>query len=105
MATNKATRSDPAFTTAVAGLQLTLAAWRKERKHREPIPEPLWRDMVRVARSYRPSPVAQALRVNYTALKRRVLAHPMAPMTRTGIEASVQGRITPHGNNSARHLV
>jgi hypothetical protein len=30
--------------------------------------------VVRLARTHRPSRVAQALRINYTALKRRVLA-------------------------------
>jgi hypothetical protein len=80
----KATRSDPAFAAAVAEVQPALAAWRKRRKPREPIPETLWHYMVRMAQAYQPSPVAQALRVNYTSLKRRLLADPLATPARTG---------------------
>ena len=76
---NKATRLDPAFMMAVARVQPVLAAWRKQRKRRDQIPESLWHDIVQVARVYQPSPVAHVLRVNYTALKRRVLAVPLAP--------------------------
>ena len=76
---NRATRSDPAFAASVAELQPILAAWRKERKPRDPIPEPLWHSVVRMARAYRTGPVAHALRVNYTALKRRVQASSLAP--------------------------
>jgi hypothetical protein len=82
MAKNKAKKMEPAFLMAVASVQPVLATWRKQRKHREPIPEPLWHDIVQVARAFRPSPVAQVLRVNYTALKRRVLADSPAPEER-----------------------
>jgi hypothetical protein len=41
MTANKATRLDPAFAAAVAEVQPALAAWRKQREPREPIPEPL----------------------------------------------------------------
>jgi hypothetical protein len=84
MAATKAPRSDAAFVAAVAGVQPALAAWRKRRKSRDPIPEPLWHDLVRMARAYRLSPVAHALRVNYTALKRRALLTPLATPARTG---------------------
>jgi hypothetical protein len=77
MATNKATKLDPAFKTAVGRVQPILAAWRKQRKRRDPIPDSLWQDIVHVARTHRTSPVAQVLRVNYNALKRRVLGHPL----------------------------
>jgi hypothetical protein len=73
MAAPTTTKLNPAFAAEVAKLQPALHAWRKQRKHREPIPEPLWWDMVRLARAYRASPVAQVLRVNYTTLKRRLL--------------------------------
>ncbi|MGD1084950.1 MAG: hypothetical protein ABSA47_09405 [Verrucomicrobiota bacterium] len=84
MAATKTTSLDPAFAVAVAKVQPALAAWRSGRKPREPIPETLWQDLVRMARAYRPSPVAQALRVNYSALKRRVLTNPPASPARTG---------------------
>jgi len=68
-------RLNPAFAAEVAKLQPALHAWRKQRKHREPIPETLWGDIVRLARDYRASPVAQVLRVNYSSLKRRLLTN------------------------------
>jgi hypothetical protein len=73
MAGQTITKLDPAFETNTAKVRRSLDAWRQQRKPREPIPESLWRAMVRLARAYRASPVAQALRVNYTALKRRLL--------------------------------
>jgi anti-sigma-K factor RskA len=83
MAAKTITQSDLTFAAAVARVQPALAAWRKRRKHREPIPETLWRVMVNLARGYGLSPVAQALRVNYTALKRHLVATaaPQAPRT------------------------
>ena len=84
MAAKKATRLDPAFAADVAGVQNALAAWRKRRKPREPIPETLWHDIIRMAQINQTSPVAQALRVNYTALKRRVPANLLATAARTG---------------------
>jgi len=74
MATKTTTKSDPTFSAAIARVQPALTAWRQRRKHREPIPEPLWRTMVRLARRYGLSRVAQVLRVNYTALKRHLVA-------------------------------
>ena len=61
---------------AIARVEPALVAWRQRRKHREAIPDALWRAMVPLARVHGVSPVAQALRVNYTALKRHVLADP-----------------------------
>jgi hypothetical protein len=77
MTANRATRLEPAFAAAVAEVEPALATWRKRRKNREPIPEPLWSAMVRLAQAYRPSPVAQALRVNYSALKCRIKVNPL----------------------------
>jgi hypothetical protein len=73
MAGQTTTKLVPAFESNTAKVRHSLDAWRKRRKPREPIPEPLWRATVRLARAYRASPVAQALRLNYTALKRRLL--------------------------------
>jgi hypothetical protein len=82
MPTKTATRSNPAFASAVAQVQSDLAAWRQRRKRREPIPELLWYEMTRMAHSHGLSPVAHALRVNYTALKRRLLVNPLATPAR-----------------------
>ena len=78
MAANRAMRSDPEFSVAVAELQPALAAWRQKRKHRDPIPEPLWQTLVRLARSHGVSPVAQAFRLNYTTLRHRILVNSLA---------------------------
>jgi len=77
-------RLDPSFAAAVAEVQTVLAAWRRQRKRQDPIPEILWHDIVRLAQAYQPSRVAQALRLNYTSLKRRTLASQSATTARTG---------------------
>jgi hypothetical protein len=41
-------------------------AWRRRPKPQEATPEPLWRVSVRSARGCKPSPVAQAVRVDYS---------------------------------------
>ena len=84
MASKTTTKSDPTFSAAIARVQPALTAWRERRKHREPIPEPLWRKMVRIARRYGLSPVAQALRVNYTALKHHLVATATSQTSRPG---------------------
>src|ERR1022692_3369774 len=83
MAAKTTTKSDPTFSAAIARVQPALTAWRQRRKHRESIPEPSWRAMVRLARRYGLSPVAQVLRVNYTALKHHLVAAavPQAPQS------------------------
>jgi hypothetical protein len=84
MAAKTVTESDPTFAAALAQVQPALAAWRERRKHREPIPDALWRRMVPLARRYGLSPVARVLRVNYTGLKRHVVARFPSPGGGTG---------------------
>ncbi|HEX5433604.1 MAG TPA: hypothetical protein VFY05_05160, partial [Candidatus Angelobacter sp.] len=48
--------------------------WRKTRSTSSPIPEGLWALAVRVASAHGLNPTAQALRLNYNALKQRVHA-------------------------------
>jgi hypothetical protein len=74
MAAKTSIKFNAAFAVAVAPVQAALAAWRKARKHREPIPQALWRVMVPLARAHGVSAIAQALRVNYTGLKDHLLA-------------------------------
>ena len=74
MAAKTPTKSNLAFLAAIARVEPALAAWRQRRKHREAIPDALWRAMVPLARAHGVSPVAQALRVNYTALKHHLMA-------------------------------
>ena len=68
-----------ALEIALTRVQPALAAWRQQRRHREAIPDNLWRLIVPLARAHGVSPVAQALRLNYTALKRRSLAGDLKP--------------------------
>jgi len=84
MTVKTAMRSNPAFAAAVAQVQSDLAAWRKRRKRRDQIPELLWYEMAQMAQSLGLSPVAYAFRVNYYALKRRVLFRPLATPAWTG---------------------
>ena len=71
MTETKTTILEPAFAADVAEVQRALVAWRKRRKPREPMPESLWNDVVRLAQVYKLSPVAHVLRLNYTSLKFR----------------------------------
>jgi hypothetical protein len=48
--------------------------WRRARKGRSRIPEPLWAAAVKVAGTYGTGRTARALRVDYYALKKRVEA-------------------------------
>ena len=51
-----------------------LEAWRKTRQRRERIPEPLWVEMGKLAKTYGVSPVSGALGIDYYALKDRASA-------------------------------
>ncbi len=84
MAAKTSIKSNPSFLSAIARVQRELTAWRQRRRVREPIPGPLWRAMVTLARRYGLSPVAQALRVNYTTLKEHLMVSANAPRSRPG---------------------
>jgi hypothetical protein len=74
MAAKRIASSDRTLAVGLAGVQPALAAWRQRRRHREAIPENLWRLIVPLAQSHGVSPVARALRLNYTALRQRTPA-------------------------------
>lgn len=59
------------FSSQLEGVRRELALWRQQRKHRERIPETLWRAMARLARTHGVSRVSHALRIDYHGLKRR----------------------------------
>jgi hypothetical protein len=46
--------------------------WRRTKKHREPIPEHLWKAAVKLARNHPRSHVAKMLRLDYSDLKSRI---------------------------------
>lgn len=71
--------SNFSLTGGLERVQPALAAWRQRRRHREAIPENLWRLIVPLAQTHGVSPVALALRLNYTALKQRTVAGGVRP--------------------------
>ena len=79
MAAKHATRAGSSLEIALARVQPALAAWRQQRRHREAIPDTLWRLIVPLAQAHGVSPVAQGLRLNYTALKQRTCAGALRP--------------------------
>ena len=60
----------------VADLQDRITHWRTTRPHRGPMPEDLWLEAVRLARRHGIYAIARALKLNYEALKGRVLQGP-----------------------------
>ena len=66
-------KSNELFLSQLKQARQQLEVWRKTRRHGERIPERLWTSLVALARAHGVSPVSQALRLDYYALKRRVL--------------------------------
>ncbi len=62
-------------------LRQQLTAWRRDGNRYQRTPEPVWREAAELAQVLGISRVAQALRLNYTALKRR-LAVTVVPAAR-----------------------
>ena len=82
MAANSTTKTGVNLALGLTQVEPALAAWRRQRRHREAIPERLWRLIVPLARAHGVSPVAQALGLNYTTLKERtLLGQTAAPAT------------------------
>lgn len=59
------------FLSKIEPVRRQLQAWRQTRKHRERIPESLWKAMAELARVFGVSRVAQAMGVEYYGLKER----------------------------------
>jgi hypothetical protein len=53
-------------------VQAQFATWRKNRENRERIPEALWESAVSLANAFSINALAKALRLNHSALKKRV---------------------------------
>jgi hypothetical protein len=82
MAANRAAKADANLAVGLTRVEPALVAWRQRRRHREAIPEELWRLIVPLAQAHGVSPVAQALGLNYTTLKERtLLGQTAAPAT------------------------
>ncbi len=66
-------RTRPRATSArVRRARAGIEKWRKTRKKRSPMPEPLWDAAVELAQSEGVYPIARTLRVNYQSLQCRV---------------------------------
>jgi hypothetical protein len=71
--------------------------WRKTRTKRNPIPEKLWQDAVDLYPAHSLHEISKALRLNHTALKRRVLSVPGleaddSPFIKVDISSMVESR-------------
>lgn len=55
-----------------------LERWRRQRKHRSPIPEALWAAAVQLAGEYGASQTARLLRLDYYTVKKRLAAEAVA---------------------------
>ena len=79
------------FSSDIEPVRRQVEAWRKTRQHRDRIPEPIWAEMAKLAKTYGVSPVSGALGIDYYALKDRVIVSPrpasaIAPRQATFIE-------------------
>jgi len=70
------------------GLRQRFERWRRTRKVRSRIPEPLWASAVKLATRYGIHRTAKALRVDYYALKKRVDGAPAATASKTPAEVA-----------------
>ena len=66
------TRKTGGLPARLEGVRRRFEGWRRTRKVRSRIPEPLWAAAVKVAGTYGIPRTAKALRVDYYALKKRV---------------------------------
>jgi len=71
MTANINTKSEP-FLSKIEPVHRQLQAWRRARKHRERIPDSLWKAMTELAGVFGVSRVSQAMGVEYHGLKERV---------------------------------
>lgn len=72
----------------LVGLRRRFERWRRTRKGRSRIPEPLWAAAVKAAGTYGIHRTARALRVDYYALKKRVEGAPAVTASKVPVEAA-----------------
>lgn len=56
---------------ALEEVKQAFSKWRKAKRHREPIPQPLWDAAVTLSSQYSVNHISKVLRLNYNDLKRR----------------------------------
>lgn len=62
------------LTPQIEPVRQRLERWRRNRKHRSPIPVDLWASAADLARTYGLAKTARALRLNYYSLRERIEA-------------------------------
>lgn len=67
-------RKQPSSGDTLEGVEQRFESWRKSRKGRVPIPEELWRAAAELSSAYTVGKISKALRLDYSALKKRVLS-------------------------------
>lgn len=73
-------------TSGLEQVERELAEWRRKHQAPSPIPERVWAQAAVLATHQGVGPVARTLRLNHSALKRRMGASPPAEPTTTFIE-------------------
>jgi len=73
------TRKTVNLPARLEGTRRRFDRWRRTRKGRSRIPEPLWTSAVKAAGEYGVNKTAQALRLDYYALKKRVAKEAVDP--------------------------
>ena len=82
----------------LAPLRRQLQEWRKVRTGPEPMPEDIWAGAVALAKEFGICPIARALPVDYTALRKRVERPPRAELVKptfVQLPATVAPAVTP----------
>lgn len=73
------------FSSDIEPVRHQLQEWRRTRKYKTaPIPEALWIALARLARIYGVNRVSRELRIEYSSLKNRAEAGPLAQAMATG---------------------
>jgi hypothetical protein len=62
----------PDVPTEIEDLRRQVEQWRQTRRHREPMPEPLWGLAARLARKHGVARISRFARLDYYTLKKRV---------------------------------
>lgn len=67
-------KSIPTTKTTLEDVRYRFEQWREIREHRTPIPDSLWEGAVSLSADHSIHKISKALRLDYTALKRRIYA-------------------------------
>jgi hypothetical protein len=71
-------------------VQGEFAAWRKNRKHRDRIPESLWESAVSLSDVFSINELSKALRLNHTALKKRLESMSCGSVCKDSLSAFIE---------------